>query len=306
MLHGIDVSSNQPANICDLVAYDFAIVKASGNPPQYSWNYVNKYMKQQADSTLNRGKLLGLYHFTYGLDDPAREADHFCDTVKDYIGRAILVIDYEDKAISKGRDWVRRMCERVKERTGVIPFIYSSSSVIKDQNLGALGYPIWCANYWKGYEVIAGYDTTGMKLGYADAKIWQFTSSGRLSGYNGNLDLNVAYMDASEWARYAGSSGSSTPAPSPAPSTSYVTGAYRITVDALRVRTGAGTNYPQKTYGQLTDNGRAHAYSNGTLKRGTAVDVFQVKTDASGNVWGMIPSGWICMNFEGKPYVEKR
>lgn len=304
MLNGIDVSSNQPANICDLVPYDFAIVKASGNPPAYSWNYVNKYMRQQADAVLNRGKLLGLYHFTYGLDDPNIEADHFCDTVADYVGRAILVIDYEDEATRKGRDWVRRMCERVKTRTGVTPFIYSSSSVIKDQALGSLGYPIWCANYWKGYEVIAGYDTTGMKLGYADAKIWQFTSSGRLSGYNGNLDLNVAYMSASEWASYAGASEQTTPTTPSKPA--YSTGAYRLTADGLRVRTGAGTNYRVKGYSEITANAKANAYSNGTLKRGTAVDVFEVATDPSGNTWGRIPSGWIAMNWEGQPYVEKR
>ena len=304
MLNGIDVSSNQPANICDLVAYDFAIVKASGNPPQYSWNYVNKHMRQQADSALNRGKLLGLYHFTYGLDDPAREADHFCDTVADYVGRAILVIDYEDKATSKGRDWVRRMCERVKARTGVTPFIYASSSVISEQDLGGLGYPIWCANYWKGYEVIAGYDTTGMKLGYSGAKIWQFTSSGRLSGYNGNLDLNVAYMSASEWQGFAGASG--TTAPSEPSRPAYGTGAYRLTADGLRVRTGAGTDKRVKAYSELTANAKAHAYSNGTLKRGTAVDVYEVATDVSGNTWGRIPSGWIAMNWEGQPYVETR
>lgn len=303
MLRGIDVSSNQPANICDLVEYDFAIVKASGNPPQYSWNYVNKYMRQQADAVLNRGKLLGLYHFTYGLEDPNREADHFCDTVAAYVGRAILVIDYEDKATGKGRDWVRRMCERVKARTGVIPFIYASSSVISEQDLGGLGYPIWSANYWRGYDRVNGYDTSGMKMGYAASKIWQFTSSGRLAGYSGNLDLDVAYMDASEWQGFAGSSGTSQPAPS-APA--YSTGAYRLTADGLRVRTGAGTNYRVKAYSELTANAKANAYANGTLKRGTPVDVFEVATDASGNTWGRIPSGWIAMRWEGQPYVETR
>lgn len=31
----------------------------------------------------------------------------------------------------------------------------------------------------------------------------QYTSHGRLDGYGGNLDLDIAYMDADVWARYA-------------------------------------------------------------------------------------------------------
>ena len=34
--------------------------------------------------------------------------------------------------------------------------------------------------------------------------IWQFTSSLQLPGYNGNLDGNIAYMDAAAWLKYAG------------------------------------------------------------------------------------------------------
>ena len=31
----------------------------------------------------------------------------------------------------------------------------------------------------------------------------QYSSHGRLSGYNGNLDLDIAFMDAAAWSRYA-------------------------------------------------------------------------------------------------------
>lgn len=33
--------------------------------------------------------------------------------------------------------------------------------------------------------------------------IWQYTSTGRLSGYGGNLDLNHAYMTRDGWNKYA-------------------------------------------------------------------------------------------------------
>ena len=84
---------------------------------------------------------------------------------------------------------------------------------------------------------------------------------------------------------------------------SYRVGAtYKLQVDALRVRTGAGTNYRAKTYSQLTANAKQHAYSNGTLKKGTAVTCKATKTVGS-NVWMQIPSGWIAAYYSGKKYV---
>lgn len=34
--------------------------------------------------------------------------------------------------------------------------------------------------------------------------IWQYASDGRINGYDGNLDLNHAYMTLDAWNKYAG------------------------------------------------------------------------------------------------------
>lgn len=50
--------------------------------------------------------------------------------------------------------------------------------------------------------------------------MWQWTSSGRLSGYNGNLDCNVFYGDKSTWDAYVGKPTSTVkPQPKPASKT---------------------------------------------------------------------------------------
>jgi len=41
------------------------------------------------------------------------------------------------------------------------------------------------------------------------AALYQYTSSGRLSGYSGDLDLDVFYGDRAAWDAYAGGSSSS-------------------------------------------------------------------------------------------------
>lgn len=77
---------------------------------------------------------------------------------------------------------------------------------------------------------------------------------------------------------------------------------YELLVDALRVRTGPGTNYPAKSYSQLTANAKQHAYANGTLKKGTAVTCQQVK-NVGDDIWIKIPSDWIAAYYDGKKYV---
>ena len=96
----------------------------------------------------------------------------------------------------------------------------------------------------------------------------------------------------------------STPTPAPVPSgPSYRAGTvYTLLADHLRVRTGPGTGYATKSRKQLTVNARDHAYSNGTLKKGTRVTCKDVRKVGS-DIWIKIPSGWIAAYYSGKKYV---
>lgn len=76
-------------------------------------------------------------------------------------------------------------------------------------------------------------------------------------------------------------------------SSSYVVGrTYRTQVDHLHVRFSVWGQI--KGYAQLSMDGMKHAYSDGCLKKGTAVTVKETKQDNSGATWVRIPSGWIC------------
>ena len=220
VLYGIDVSSNQPENIFNLVKADFGIVKATGNPQSYSWNYKNPYAATQGKQALAKTGCLGFYHFTWGKA-AKDEAKLFVDYVKSlgYLGKAMLVIDYEAEALSLGRSWVKQLCDETKKLAGYAPVIYASGNVITNQNLKSLGYPIWCANYYKAYDPIYGYDTSGMKIwsGCEDAILWQFTSEGYLNGYSERLDMNEFRGSKEDWKKYTGEKGSSTPTPAPTP-----------------------------------------------------------------------------------------
>lgn len=222
-LYGIDVSSNQPERIVRDVVNDFAIVKMSGNPHKdgegnpLAWNYVNPYAASQAKDAMFKYGLLGLYHFGYGIQ-ATTEADFFVEQVRKlgYLGKAMLVLDYEADALSCGQTWVKKFCDRVTEKAGYAPVIYASGGVIVGQNLFSLGYPIWCANYYNGYDEVDGYDTTGMQIypGCEKAVLWQFTSEGRLSGYDGRLDLDVFFGGKDAFKKLMGPQAASQPAAS--------------------------------------------------------------------------------------------
>lgn len=95
-----------------------------------------------------------------------------------------------------------------------------------------------------------------------------------------------------------------TPAAKPStPSNPYKNGStYILKADALRVRTGAGTNYRAKTYKELSANARKNAYGNGNLKKGTRVTCMATKMIGN-DIWMQIPSGWIAARYGGKVYV---
>lgn len=210
-MNGIDVSGWQPKNITELVDYDFVIIKATEGT-----SFVSPACDAQYQAAKKRGKLLGVYHFASGLD-PVAEADFFVDNVQGYIGEAMLVLDWEANAISRGREWVRKFVQRVKERTNVPPVIYGSASpmaaadipgIARDENCG-----LWVAAYPSSAPT--GYRDEPMLLG---GVIRQYASTGRLDGYNGNLDLNKSSLTPEQWRKYAmGQRDGSSPAPAPAP-----------------------------------------------------------------------------------------
>lgn len=83
----------------------------------------------------------------------------------------------------------------------------------------------------------------------------------------------------------------------------YKVGTTYTTQVVLKVRSGAGTNYSQKTYSQLTPNAKEHALPNGCLKAGTRVTCLETKNNGN-DIWLRIPSGWIAGYYQGNRYVK--
>ena len=202
-LNGIDVASYQAGLNPAVVPCDFIIVKATEGT-----SYVNPDFYRMADAALKSGKLLGIYHYAAGGNQIA-EADHFLRTIRPYMGKAILWLDWErDGNAAFGRTdlaWCRAFLSYVKKQTGITCGIYMSKMSgcrARDWSDIAKTYPLWGAQY-------ANNDRTGYQSGpwtdsgswgaWPSAKIFQYSSHGRLANWNGNLDLDLCYMSPEEW-----------------------------------------------------------------------------------------------------------
>lgn len=203
-MKGIDISNWQNGINVSKMDADFVIVKATEGV-----GYLSPDFKRQADQTLNSGKLLGIYHYARG-GNAASEANYFCDAVKQYLGKAILVLDWEgggNPLFGKNDNgWCLEFCKKVTERTGLTPFIYVQKSAM---HRVPSGYPLWVAQYANNNTT--GYQSNPWNESAYKCAIRQYTSSGRLSGWNENLDLNKAYISKDEWNKYAGSKTESKP-----------------------------------------------------------------------------------------------
>lgn len=206
-MNGIDISSYQAELNAGIVPSDFVIIKATEGT-----NYINPTWEEQSGQVIQTNKLLGFYHFA-SVGNPIAEADFFISVVKDYIGKAVLVLDFEAGAINAwGNVGARQFLNRVKEKTGVYPMIYMSAEVTRQFNWSTISTtnPLWVAQYASmnptGYQSEPWTDGKGYSA-WSSAAIHQYSSAGSLANWNGNLDINLAYINANQWKSLASSDG---------------------------------------------------------------------------------------------------
>lgn len=199
-MNGIDISGWQKGINLEKVACDFVIIKATQGT-----TIVSNDFKRQIEQALSLGKKVGVYHYAGGGGADA-EAIHFINTVKPYLGKAILVIDWEgaQNPNFKDKSYVINMLAKVKAISGVTPFIYMSKSVCRAYDWSSIAkeVPLWCAEYANnnptGYQENPWTDSKGFGA-WSGPAIYQYSSHGRLNGWSGNLDLDKAYISAAEW-----------------------------------------------------------------------------------------------------------
>ena len=200
-MRGIDISryNGWPFNSITSAGYkdsDFVIVKATQGR---SYDYTS-YFTKAIDKVLSDGKLGGAYHYIDG-SGAVKQAEYFVSIVKPYIGKIILVVDYESGSNSswKNTTYVKQFIDKVYELTGVYCILYTGKEGVTyckncypNSKLWFAGYPT-NANNWTVPEWPSRYITSP----WPKYDIWQFTSS------NNALDRNTTSLTKADWVSLA-------------------------------------------------------------------------------------------------------
>ncbi len=221
LLKGIDISRYENGINIRALDIDFVIAKATEGVGYMDPNY-----KEYIETSLNSNKKVGLYHFARpDLGNSAKEeADWFVETVRPYIKKAILVLDWEKD--TSNTTWAKEFLDEVYAKTEVKPIIYMSASPANSFNWSEVvrgDYGLWIASY--------GADTGSPGVPPQNRYwpfyiLWQYTSRGYLNGYNKNLDLDYFYGTRTTWDKYANPTNETPeePTPTPTPETKYQVG----------------------------------------------------------------------------------
>lgn len=190
---GIDISAYQG----DI---DFAAVKNSVDfvmiRSGYGYYHEDAKMKQNANACESLGIPYGFYHYSYAVnvDQALEEAEGMLNSIKGYNPTYPIVIDMEDGDGYKAAHGnpsnetyiaiCKAFCEKL-EQAGYYAMIYANLSWFQTKlNSSVLDpYDKWLAQW-------SSAPTYQKPFG-----IWQYSSTGKVNGISGNVDMDIAYQD---------------------------------------------------------------------------------------------------------------
>ncbi len=184
---GIDVSHHQAAIDWKKVAASgvkFAIIKASEGK-----TYKDPMFVAHSDGARAAGIAVGFYHYARPENNsPEDEAANFYRATLGQAYQLPLVLDVEGDASKLGRAkltaWCKTFCEQVEKLSGHDVMIYTGGSFAKTYLGSELNkYPLWIAHY--------GVITPMANTTWSDWSAFQYSSSGKVPGISGNVDMNV-------------------------------------------------------------------------------------------------------------------
>lgn len=197
---GIDVSVYQGVIDWQKVAdagIDFAIIRVGYRGYGSEGKMMpDKYFTQNIQGALDAGLDVGVYYFSQAItvEEARQEAAYVIEQVKDYPLTYPVVFDWERQNYAGSRTQtvpsVSTMCKMANAfceditAAGYEAMVYfNPSEGYKQYDLSQLmNYPFWLAQY------------NSVPTFYYDFDMWQYTSTGRVPGISGSVDINLRFF----------------------------------------------------------------------------------------------------------------
>ena len=191
---GIDVSEWQGKIDWEVVKnkVDFAILRLGwiGNKNNHT---LDKYFERNYTECKRLGIPVGVYVYCYSasVETIKKGAEWTLAKLKDKALDLPVYIDMEDSSIaSKGKQVLTDMCiayNTIIEKAGYWAGVYANKNWFVnylDKETLSKKYTCWLAQYSQAYN-----------LEMDNIDIWQYSSSGKVDGIVGNVDVNYMYRD---------------------------------------------------------------------------------------------------------------
>lgn len=199
-MKGIDVSQYQGNIDFSKVKTDFVIIRAGYG------KYVSQkdpYFERNYEKAKAAGINVGAYWYSYAnsVEDAKAEARACLEVIKNKTFEFPIYFDLEERMqFNRGRIFcdsiVKAFCGEL-EKAGYFAGLYISRSPLQTyiSTDVAKRYALWIAEY-------------GPKLNYAGTYgMWQYSSTGRVAGISGDVDMDICYVDYPKIIKNAGLNG---------------------------------------------------------------------------------------------------
>ena len=212
LIHGIDVSKYQGQINWTQVkndGIDFAFIKVAGRGYGTGKLYYDTWYKENLKNASLAGVKVGAYFFSQAItvQEAVEEASMMIDALKGYHISYPVVFDWETSdgyrtniGISKATmtAMADTFCSML-EAAGYKAMVYANTYDFErfDATYLTSKYASWLARYTAAYKnngvrYTAGNPLPPLKYPY---QIWQYSSTGRVNGISGNVDMNIAFTD---------------------------------------------------------------------------------------------------------------
>lgn len=183
MAKGIDVSNNNGhvdwAGVA-AAGYTYAIAKATEG-----LGFVDSFYAENRAGAAAHGLHFGAYHFYSPGEDPAAQVAFFLEHAKPKTGDIVPALDYERPPADKAP--AEAFVVALHRETGHWPFFYTFLSFVDSMHI-PVGSPLASCPLWLA-------DFTNVRpptpKPWHEITIWQHTSTGRVPGIGGSVDLDA-------------------------------------------------------------------------------------------------------------------
>lgn len=183
----IDISEwQEPKNI----NYDVLAKNVSGVivRVQYGSNYIDKHYKTHINEFKKRGVPIAVYAWVRGSSygDMEVEANDFYQRAKEF-KPSFWWLDIEEQSMSDMRGGCEKYRQKLKSLGAEKVGCYIANHLYQAFNIDVVKFDgLWIPTYGRNNGLYEGSNPTSTN----NYDIHQYTSNGRLQGYNGVLDLN--------------------------------------------------------------------------------------------------------------------